>query len=320
MLSPAPVSMPAPGPWPASQPLVYLGQQQQQLVEPVVQIPQVQCAQADKRSRGARQRTIRYLCRYPVADHHAGAEPQRQFIPMSVNHHSSLNIVYAPGAPIQQELFGQSDQVCEQPRIRPKQSSLGASMRRTVKLFLNNKSHFRCSANNNRNEAAKSPEDSQQAPLRQRATPPPGLKSALKSSQGRDLVLNSEGSDGDGSTSSDSTTTIIGAGSPAKPVAKSTVGKQTSGKQDRTLASSGSSDSSLTSSCSSAKNCQTGGTRVAKRELERLKQDIFEAHTVTIGNDDANTNWSQFKAAQAQSAGPTSRKNVTFSTKLTSIL
>lgn len=147
----------------------------------------------------------------------SGKSPHQQhMIPMAVNHHSSFNIVYTGSSGASQipqlqqsasiHSYDESHEDAElaqghkltQAPAKIVKSSLGASMRKTVKSILVNKSSFLTTLNN----GERSGQTGCESP---KAVEQIKLKSAIKTSSSRDLVLNSEGSDGDGS-SSDSTT------------------------------------------------------------------------------------------------------------------
>lgn len=264
--------------------------------------------------------------------HQQSHHHHQQIIPMSVNHHSSsFNIVYANQAPNEQPTSdGHNHQAnqAETKLLAGKSSSLGASMRKTVKSILINRSGFLSSSSPSSTAAATASattlasKDSQARPQSNQAK----LKSALKASVSNNssmIVLNSEGSDdydnsssssGDYSSSTTITSDLIRNGKGAhhhqqqvQPV-KSALKKQS--------VSTDSDPSSSESSCSSSNESDY-----------RLQSDHFKQN-LKINNQDLSRASMRRKSVMAvdgnnnntNSSSGTGRKNVTFSTKLTSIL
>ena len=256
---------------------------------------------------------------------------QQQLIPMSVNHHSSLNIVYSAAPPsinsnrqpqfeflhpqqhstathqlasssFQQNPSGRAE--ADQLAAGSRQSSLGASMRKTVKSILINRSAL-LSASSNNLDRINSKTDPQQHHQPNNETEPK-LKSALKSSSARrDVMLNSEGSDGDGS-SSDSTTINSSNDEHQLKAPKSALKKSSasSGHDSSSSSSSNFSSDSSSSLASNGSNFQRAvASRCSRKSLVPMRQDDSDLR------------------ASTRQVGPTGgRKNVTFSSKLTSIL
>lgn len=219
----------------------------------------------------------------------------QQLVPMAVNHHSSFNIVYSGHSSTSSQIPQIQQATYEEPQLNrsatlSKQSSLGASMRKTVRSILINRSSLLSSSTNNP-ETNTHLEDGKQK-----------LKSALKSSSAsnREIHLNSEGSDGD-SSSSDSTT--INSHKPQVVTLPKSALKKTS--LDHPEISSASSDSS----------CSSGSTLEYHEQINERKSPL------TRGSDYHRQSLGRANQCHAgKQPGSTSRKNVTFSTKLTSIL
>lgn len=248
---------------------------------------------------------------HATTNHHH--QQQQQLIPMAVNHHSSFNIVYGASSstsqiPQMQQQQHQGNQIYEkepatqQDSSLRKHSSLGASMRKTVKSILINRSSFKSSANN-------SSQDNNDKSSIETKKPELKLKSALKTSNSRDLVLNSEGSDGDGS-SSDSTT-VGGQVDTVKSTPKSALKKTLN---HREMLSSSSSDSS----CSSANGNEHDNSQLYDNDAKAM--DYKQG--VKLYKDDADQfqKNSSLRASKRKAVSSNVRKNVTFSAKLTSIL
>lgn len=290
----------------------------------------------------------------------------QQFIPMSVNHHSSFNIVYtaaAAAASQHQQMVGasehQANQFISAPYLstfldstpnsgqqvampqqqfltdmvartqptpapafaRSKHSSLGASVRKTMRSILRNgksvAGYAVASAGKTRSPSPPSSVAVVQQQQQQQSSGRP-LKSALKATSSREQhQLNSEGSDASdasSSTSSDFSPTR-GEQAKAKQRSKTSAGQRAnSGPSSFCASSPSSSDLSLASS-----------STPTRRELEELSADSLASSSSISSNSTTRTgdNRQDFKSepsGPATASVASQRKNVTFSTKLTSIL
>lgn len=249
--------------------------------------------------------------------------PNQQMIPMSVNHHSSLNIVYSGGSgasqiPQLQHGYERRDQehhlgnqVHSQSQPELSKSSLGASMRKTVKSMLINRSSFLSSSNTNNRTSANHDEPT-------KATDSVKLKSALKSGSRRDLVLNSEGSDGDGSSSDSTTTNTLAFGrasgtlnsyatTQVQPKSALKKGSRQSTSHRQSIDMSATSSSKLTSG-----NKSTTVHIQGKNHGQAIESGSRQRYTSATLSRSAATR-------QTMAQVPSGRKNVTFCSKLTSI-
>lgn len=289
VLTPAMVPMPAPLP---AQQLMYV----QPAVAPQPTPPQ-QSSSIFRKSilkRGGKVEPVNQAKQQQLI-YQSQVTANQQLVPMAVNHHSSFNIVYSGHSSTSSQIPQMQQVTYEEPQLNrsatlTKQSSLGASMRKTVRSILINRSSLLSSSTNNETNTVHL-EDGKQK-----------LKSALKSSTSgnREIHLNSEGSDGD-SSSSDSTT--INSHKPQVMTLPKSALKKTS--LDHQEISSASSDSS----------CSSGST------LEYHEQIGDRKSTLTRGSDYNRQSLRRVNQCHAgKQSGPTNRKNVTFSTKLTSIL
>lgn len=298
--------------------------------------------------------------------------------------HSSFNIVYAGGpqqahpmmypqqhppvmypqaqmqpmAPIQQRYMSIEEPVpvaSSNSNAPPKGSSLGASMRKTVKSILISRSSFLSSSggatatnSNNNNGSIESPTAIANGNTK---TTNKQLKSALKSSGGAQLMLNSEGSDGDGSSSDSTHQQAPNSKTTLNHAPKSVLKKRTQTSPQQTpqagSTSSSSSDSSLTSATTriSFHQPRDKNSTLTQRDIDQLRQELrAQKGSHTMDRDEADDDddddvegddelsGSTLSSMTASSSrrlavvGPntttttTTRKNVTFSTKLTSIL
>lgn len=220
----------------------------------------------------------------------------QQLVPMAVNHHSSFNIVYSGHSSTSSQIPQMQQVTYEEPANQPaplsKQSSLGASMRKTVRSILINRSSLLSSSTSN---DANHLDDGKQK-----------LKSALKSaSNNREIVLNSEGSDGD-SSSSDST--MINSHKPQVVVLPKSALKKTS--LDQQEISSTSSDSS----------CSSGRTLEYHDQMTEMKSTLARSSDYHRQSAKFNDAGRVNQCHTGKQSGQAGRKNVTFSAKLTSIL
>mgnify|MGYP003729567631 CR=1 FL=1 len=241
------------------------------------------------------------------------AQVGQHLMPMAVNHHSSLNIVYAgPSSQIPRTQHQSSSstyssvQNYEAPQQQPVQYSLGASMRKTVKSILSNRSSSEDFAGTKENRDIKASSSAKASKL----------KSALKSSKAnRDIVLNSEGSDGDGS-SSDSTTMNSGC-EPKSVLTKSDMAGLPKSVLKKTLSRQELSSESSDSSCSSAEvtDFHENHKTVGLVENFDYRHSMGVDSMISKYHSSSSTN----RTLRKKSIGNTARKNVTFST-VTSIL
>lgn len=313
--------------------------------------------------------------------------PSQHFIPMSVNHHSSFNIVYTAAAAaaaaanqqqqhqhnlqqqqqhqLQNQLnIGQTPAYLAQPqtfvdssntmlqlhqpqhfselaspvessempaRLRSKHSSLGASVRKTMRSILGNGKSIAISTSDRQAALAASVQPQQ---------PCKPLKSALKISSTalkEQHQLNSEGSDGDASSSSDSTLNAETTNSKNRKYVNGPKGDRSasvvpsSASVSSSTCSPSSSDSSLASSSGTIQTDKKSAT-LTKRDVDRLRREFILSNDDSMDKQDHHqtSTTRQQTARRSLAQPPTSsstttsivnpRKNVTFSTKLTSIL
>jgi hypothetical protein len=248
---------------------------------------------------------------------------QQQMVPLAVNHLSSVNIVYGAepsnfkqahdgGSYESNELLNQALKTARQPQPPPavnstRTSSLGASMRKTVKSILINRTNddqFK------RKEIKPEPQPAAQQQLQQKP-----LKSALKSTvsrAGSTLNLNSDGSDGDLSNSS--TLESSSASSSSKSDEEITTHRQLKSALKKSATNCDDDDHSnensaiLATEDSSASSTSSSDTNFKRTTSARCSRRLTKSPP---RQSDITAN--------ARASTKAIRKNVTFSKTLTSI-
>lgn len=250
-------------------------------------------------------------------------QPSQQLISMPINNHLSVDTVCASSPSTLSGVYGKINQHQQELdwnekqtlRRQPKQSSLGASMRRTVKSILINRSSFLSASNNNLAERVEAKSSSNGCVIKPEQKQ---LKSALKSSTlNRSWTLNSDGSDGD-ECSSDSTTVNSNNEDQVKQTSPTTIKsvlKKTSNLDGHHHQQQQESSISSVMSSSSESSLTGGNSNFQRSVMGRCSRRILAATA-----DKEPSDLSTLRASKRQVMATTTRKNVTFSTKLTSIL